>query len=152
MCTLCFTSGQDSWEPRHHSYCSVGVCIMCAFVMAHTPLNPCRDVQEYARVGPPVLYVVQGFPVASQADISAVCGSAGCDEDSLVSRIALAAQHPTSTFVGSPAASWIDDFFAWVSPELPSCCRKFTKGSPLHSTLRSVPQSKAQRDAISSGK
>lgn len=88
-----------------------------------------RDVLRYARVGPPVMYVVQDLELDSRAAVDAVCGSAGCDDDSLVSRVAAAARHPSATFVASPAASWIDDFAAWVSPELSSCCRVYTHGA-----------------------
>jgi len=28
-----------------------------------------------------------------------------------------------------PAASWLDDFLVWISPEAFGCCRKFTNGS-----------------------
>ena len=84
---------------------------------------------ELARVGPPVMYVVQNMSVADgNPDVNAICGSAGCDDSSLVALIASAAQHPADTYVASPAASWLDDFFAWASPELPSCCRVHTKG------------------------
>jgi hypothetical protein len=116
-------------KARHRTIAGKGMRA-CACPSWHSDTRcSCRDVQEYARVGPPVMYVVRDLPVASQADIDAVCGSAGCRKDSLVGRIASAAQSPASTFVGSPAASWIDDFFAWVSPELPDCCRKYTKGA-----------------------
>ena len=74
------------------------------------------------------MYVVQDLALDSRADVDAVCGAAGCDDDSLVARVAAAARRPSATFVASPAASWIDDFAAWLSPELPSCCRVYTDG------------------------
>lgn len=87
----------------------------------------CRDVMTFARVGPPVLFVVEGMNLSSTSpDINEVCGSAGCSSDSLVSAISRAAQDPANSHIGSPAASWIDDFLAWIQPELPDCCREHT--------------------------
>ncbi|KAE8704227.1 putative serine/threonine-protein kinase cx32 [Hibiscus syriacus] len=34
-----------------------------------------------------------------------------------------------SSYIAKPAASWLDDFLVWVSPEAFGCCRKFTNGS-----------------------
>jgi hypothetical protein len=90
----------------------------------------CRDVMEYARVGPPVMFVVQGMNISSQSpDIDAVSGCATCNTDSLVNAIAQAAQNPESSHIASPAASWIDDFLAWIQPELPNCCRLHMNGA-----------------------
>ena len=87
---------------------------------------------EFARVGPPVMYAVRDMNISSGSeDIDAICGAAGCDDDSLVNRITAASLRPAETYVATPAASWIDDFTAWVSPELPSCCREY--GSGAHS-------------------
>ena len=40
-------------------------------------------------------------------------------------QVAEAARSPASTFIASPAASWLDDFLGWVSPEVGQCCREF---------------------------
>ena len=42
-----------------------------------------------------------------------------------VRQVAEAARSPASTFIASPAASWLDDFLGWVSPEVGQCCRHF---------------------------
>jgi len=36
---------------------------------------------------------------------------------------------PDTSYIAKPAASWLDDFLVWVSPEAFGCCRKFTNGS-----------------------
>lgn len=36
---------------------------------------------------------------------------------------------PESSYIAKPAASWLDDFLVWISPEAFGCCRKFTNGS-----------------------
>lgn len=38
-----------------------------------------------------------------------------------VSRAALA---PWQSFLAAPAASWLDDFITWLSPDAPLCCRQ----------------------------
>lgn len=90
----------------------------------------CSDVLHFARVGPPVYFVVENMNISASApDMAAVCGSAGCNDDSLVNVVSQAARHPADTFIATPAASWIDDFVAWVQPELPNCCRQHDEGA-----------------------
>lgn len=85
---------------------------------------------NYARVGPPVMFVVEAMNVSSiSPDISAVCGSAGCQDDSLLNQIARAARVPATSYLASPAASWLDDYLAWVQPELADCCRIHANGA-----------------------
>ncbi|KAL6509851.1 hypothetical protein OROGR_022339 [Orobanche gracilis] len=43
--------------------------------------------------------------------------------------IARASLVPESSYIAKPAASWLDDFLVWLSPEAFGCCRKFTNGS-----------------------
>ncbi len=40
-------------------------------------------------------------------------------------QVAEAARSPASSYIASPAASWMDDFLGWVSPEVGQCCREF---------------------------
>ncbi|KAK1282537.1 hypothetical protein QJS10_CPB22g00909 [Acorus calamus] len=44
-------------------------------------------------------------------------------------KIARASQTPKASYIAKPAASWLDDFLVWLSPEAFGCCRKFTNGS-----------------------
>lgn len=93
---------------------------------------------EHARVGPPVMFVVEGMNLSSDSpDIDAISGCASCNTDSLVNTISQAAQNPGNSHIASPAASWIDDFLAWIQPELPNCCRVHTDGADegLHAFL-----------------
>ena len=43
-------------------------------------------------------------------------------------QVALAARVPQASYIAAPAASWLDDFLAWISPEIPRCCRAFPMG------------------------
>lgn len=39
-------------------------------------------------------------------------------------RVASAAAAPAGdSYIASPASSWLDDYLAWVNPELGTCCR-----------------------------
>ena len=44
-------------------------------------------------------------------------------------QISRASLVPKSSYIAKPAASWLDDFLVWISPEAFSCCRKFINGS-----------------------
>ena len=50
-----------------------------------------------------------------------ICGGQGCNQDSLQSQIKLWSKKPNITYIGSPAQSWIDDYFGWSK----DCCRSF---------------------------
>ena len=38
---------------------------------------------------------------------------------------------PSSSYIATPAASWVDDFLSWLNPALPKCCREHPLESPL---------------------
>lgn len=44
-------------------------------------------------------------------------------------QISRASLTPESSYIAKPAASWLDDFLVWVSPEAFGCCRKFLNAS-----------------------
>lgn len=44
-------------------------------------------------------------------------------------QIARVSLTPESSYIAKPAASWLDDFLVWISPEAFGCCRKFTNES-----------------------
>ena len=71
------------------------------------------------------MFVVEGLNVsAASPDVSRVCSIAGCDPDSLGSRAAAAARAPWASWLATPAASWLDDFLTWSSPEIPQAWRR----------------------------
>jgi Niemann-Pick C1 protein len=88
------------------------------------------DVTSVMRVGPPLFFVVQGLNMSRHApDVNRVCSIAGCDDTSLLNQIERAAQQPSVSHIAAPAASWVDDFLSWTSPEIPQCCRAHPDGS-----------------------
>ncbi|GFR48082.1 hypothetical protein Agub_g9921, partial [Astrephomene gubernaculifera] len=83
-----------------------------------------RDLLQQLRVGPPLLLVVRDLDLRPEAgQVERLCGVAGCAQDSLANRVSAAARDPASSFISASAASWLDDFMTWLSPDLPACCR-----------------------------
>jgi hypothetical protein len=44
-------------------------------------------------------------------------------------KVSRASLVPESSYIAKPAASWLDDFLVWLSPEAFGCCRKFMNGT-----------------------
>ncbi|KAJ1427399.1 Sterol-sensing domain [Sesbania bispinosa] len=83
-----------------------------------------NNVSEYLRIGPPLYFVVKNYNYSYFA-----CIKVGVIAILLLHCIARAALVPDTSYIAKPAASWLDDFLVWVSPEAFGCCRKFTNGS-----------------------
>ncbi|KDP36788.1 hypothetical protein JCGZ_08079 [Jatropha curcas] len=89
-----------------------------------------NNVSEYLRIGPPLYFVVKNYNYSSESrHTNQLCSISHCDSDSLLNEIARASLTPESSYIAKPAASWLDDFLVWISPEAFGCCRKFTNGS-----------------------
>ncbi|XWS14371.1 hypothetical protein CRYUN_Cryun35bG0003500 [Craigia yunnanensis] len=89
-----------------------------------------NNVSEYLRIGPPLYFVVKNYNYSSESiDTNQLCSISQCNSDSLLNEIASASLTPESSYIAKPAASWLDDFLVWISPEAFGCCRKFTNGS-----------------------
>ncbi|XP_029130444.1 NPC intracellular cholesterol transporter 1, partial [Cajanus cajan] len=89
-----------------------------------------NNVSEYLRIGPPLYFVVKNYNYSSEStQTNQLCSISRCNSDSLLNEIARAALVPDTSYIAKPAASWLDDFLVWVSPEAFGCCRKFTNGS-----------------------
>ncbi|KAL3617746.1 hypothetical protein CASFOL_038067 [Castilleja foliolosa] len=86
-----------------------------------------NNISEYLRIGPPVYFVVQNYNYSSESrQTNQLCSISQCDSNSLLNEIARASLTPDSSYIAKPAASWLDDFLVWLSPEAFGCCRKFT--------------------------
>ncbi|KAJ9673314.1 hypothetical protein PVL29_023105 [Vitis rotundifolia] len=89
-----------------------------------------NNVSEYLRIGPPIYFVVKNYNYSSESrQTNQLCSISQCNSDSLLNEIARASLMPESSYIAKPAASWLDDFLVWISPEAFGCCRKFTNGS-----------------------
>uniref|UniRef100_A0A7C9FG71 SSD domain-containing protein n=2 Tax=Opuntia streptacantha TaxID=393608 RepID=A0A7C9FG71_OPUST len=88
------------------------------------------DLAEYLRVGPPLYFVVKDYNYSSKSrHTNKLCSISKCDSNSLLNEISRASLTPESSYIAKPAASWLDDFLVWLSPEAFGCCRKFVNGS-----------------------
>ncbi|XAR61542.1 hypothetical protein NMG60_11015995 [Bertholletia excelsa] len=89
-----------------------------------------NNASEYLRIGPPLYFVVKNYNYSSESrQTNQLCSISQCDSNSLLNEIARASLIPESSYIAKPAASWLDDFLVWISPEAFGCCRKFTNGS-----------------------
>ncbi|XP_047328776.1 NPC intracellular cholesterol transporter 1-like [Impatiens glandulifera] len=88
------------------------------------------NVTEHLRIGPPVYFVLKNYNYSLESEqTDKLCSISHCDSNSLLNEIARASLVPESTYIAKPAASWLDDFLVWLSPEAFGCCRKFTNES-----------------------
>ncbi|XP_074592588.1 uncharacterized protein LOC141848455 [Curcuma longa] len=88
------------------------------------------DLAKYLRVGPPLYFVVKDFNYSLESgNTNQICSISQCDSHSLLNEITKASLEPESSYIAKPAASWLDDFLIWLSPEAFSCCRKFVNES-----------------------
>ncbi|KAG7037951.1 Niemann-Pick C1 protein, partial [Cucurbita argyrosperma subsp. argyrosperma] len=89
-----------------------------------------NNISEHLRIGPPVYFVVKNYNYSSESrQTNQLCSISQCDSDSLLNEIAKASLIPESSYIAKPAASWLDDYLVWVSPEAFGCCRKFKNDS-----------------------
>ncbi|KAG9443097.1 hypothetical protein H6P81_018951 [Aristolochia fimbriata] len=88
------------------------------------------NVSEYLRVGPPLYFVVKNYNYSVESrHTNQLCSISQCDANSLLNEISRASLVPESSYIAKPAASWLDDFLVWLSPEAFGCCRVFTNGT-----------------------
>uniref|UniRef100_A0A2P2KIC8 SSD domain-containing protein n=1 Tax=Rhizophora mucronata TaxID=61149 RepID=A0A2P2KIC8_RHIMU len=89
-----------------------------------------NNVSEYLRVGPPLYFVVKDYNYSLESrHTNQLCSISQCDSNSLLNEISRESSVPESSYVAKPAASWLDDFLIWISPEAFGCCRKFMNGT-----------------------
>ncbi|VAH50462.1 unnamed protein product [Triticum turgidum subsp. durum] len=88
------------------------------------------DLQKYMKVGPPLYFVVKNFNYSSASEnTNQICSINQCNSNSLLNEIARQSLSPETSYIAKPAASWLDDFLIWMSPEAFGCCRKFVNGN-----------------------
>ncbi|CAI9112476.1 OLC1v1012932C1 [Oldenlandia corymbosa var. corymbosa] len=89
-----------------------------------------KDLSQLLRVGPPLYFVVKDYNYSSESrHTNQLCSISQCDVNSLLNEISRASLTPEVSYIAKPAASWLDDFLVWTSPEAFGCCRKFVNGS-----------------------
>ncbi|CAH8284969.1 unnamed protein product [Eruca vesicaria subsp. sativa] len=89
-----------------------------------------NNIATYLRIGPPLYFVLKNYNYSSESrQTNQLCSINKCDSNSLMNEIARASLTPELSYIAKPAASWVDDFLVWLSPEAFGCCRKFTNGT-----------------------
>ncbi|KMS99730.1 hypothetical protein BVRB_1g020980 [Beta vulgaris subsp. vulgaris] len=89
-----------------------------------------KNISDFLRIGPPVYFVVKDYNYSSESrQTNQLCSISHCESNSLLNEISRASLIPESSYIAKPAASWLDDFLVWMSPEAFGCCRKFMNES-----------------------
>lgn len=83
-----------------------------------------NDMYDYMDTGPPVYFVTKGLNATDRSHQQEICSRfTSCDQMSLTNVLEQESKRPDVSYISSPTASWIDDFFLWLNPELgESCC------------------------------
>ncbi|KAM3562605.1 hypothetical protein MY1884_001721 [Beauveria asiatica] len=81
-----------------------------------------NDMYAYFGVGPPVYFVVREN-VAQRTEQQELCSRfTSCQRLSLTNTLEMERRRPDVSYIASPTASWIDDFFLWLNPAYETCC------------------------------
>ncbi|KAH6887586.1 sterol-sensing domain of SREBP cleavage-activation-domain-containing protein [Thelonectria olida] len=82
-----------------------------------------NDLYDYLETGPPVYFVTRGVDVSKRREQQEVCSRfTSCQPLSLANTLELERQRPELSYISSPTASWIDDYFLWLNPIYEQCC------------------------------
>ncbi|ERF74556.1 hypothetical protein EPUS_00686 [Endocarpon pusillum Z07020] len=106
-----------------------------------------NDLYNYFGTGPPVYFVTRGLNATARTHQRQLCGAfSTCDEYSLEYILAQESKRPEVSYIGETTASWIDDFFNWLNPNLSDCCKEDGKACfedrspPWNITLSGMPE------------
>ncbi|KAI1493861.1 patched sphingolipid transporter [Biscogniauxia mediterranea] len=106
-----------------------------------------NDVYSYLDSGPPVYFVTKGLNATERSKQQEICSRfSTCDQLSLATVLEQERKRPDVSFIASPAASWIDDFFLWLKPENVDCCKEnggvcfADRNPPWNITLDGMPE------------
>lgn len=82
-----------------------------------------HGISTYFKTGAPVYFVVkEKFDYSKVKNQNKICGSSGCDTNSVIGDIYTKSLAHNYSTIALPGSSWIDDYFSWMNPETP-CCR-----------------------------
>ncbi|KAK3394932.1 patched family-domain-containing protein [Podospora didyma] len=106
-----------------------------------------NDLYDYFEAGPPVYFVTREFNGTERKHQQEICARyTTCQQMSLTNILEQERKRPEVSYISSPTASWIDDFFQWLNPDNDACCvvrRKpcFEKREPAWNiTLSGMPE------------
>ncbi|ORY61306.1 niemann-pick C1 protein [Pseudomassariella vexata] len=107
-----------------------------------------NDMYNYLDTGPPVYFVTKHLNATRRSHQQEICSRfTSCEQLSLTNQLEQERKRPEVSYIVSPTASWIDDFFLWLNPDLgDACCME--KGQacfagrdpPWNITLSGMPE------------
>lgn len=103
-----------------------------------------NDLYDYFDAGPPVYFVTREFNVTQREHQMEVCARYNtCQQMSLTNILEQERKRSNVSYIASPTASWIDDFFQWINPANEDCCvenRKPCFAGRYNATLAGMPE------------
>lgn len=82
-----------------------------------------NDLYDYFDSGPPVYFVTKDVDATQRKYQRQICARfTTCDSMSLTNILEQERKRTEVSYISSPAASWIDDFFLWLNPQFEECC------------------------------
>ncbi|KAH8816202.1 patched sphingolipid transporter-like protein [Xylogone sp. PMI_703] len=82
-----------------------------------------NDLYDYFDSGPPVYFVTRELNVSERIHQQQLCSRfTTCESQSLANILEQERKRPDVSYIASNAASWIDDYFMWLNPDLEECC------------------------------
>lgn len=81
-----------------------------------------NDLYNYFNVGPPVYFVAVDVGTQRHNQQELCARFTTCDSHSLTNILEGERKRSSISYINSPTASWIDDYFKWLDPELENCC------------------------------
>ncbi|KAJ1337968.1 Niemann-Pick C1 protein [Microdochium nivale] len=83
-----------------------------------------NDMYKYLDTGPPVYFVAKDANASQRMYQQDMCARfSTCEQMSLTNILEQERKRPEVSYIASPTASWIDDFFQWLNPEFDACCK-----------------------------
>ncbi|KAH7347179.1 niemann-pick C1 protein [Plectosphaerella cucumerina] len=107
-----------------------------------------NDLYAYLDTGPPIFFVTRELNVTQRKHQREICARfTTCESMSLANILEGERKRPDVSYIATPAASWIDDFFTWLNPDLgDQCCVENGKACfadrspPWDITLSGMPE------------
>nr|POE75460.1 niemann-pick type c-related protein 1 [Quercus suber] len=81
------------------------------------------DLYDYFGAGPPVYFVARNVNATARQQQQDLCARfTTCNHYSLTNILESERKRPEISFIADSTASWVDDFLAWLNPDLEYCC------------------------------
>jgi Niemann-Pick C1 protein len=82
-----------------------------------------NDLYDYFDAGPPVYFVTRELNITERKHQQQLCARfTTCEQESITNILEQERKRPNVSYIAAPAASWIDEYFAWLNPENDMCC------------------------------